>query len=45
MEVLYESCCGIDVHKSSVAVCVLLEQKAQAAEAPAPLWLHHARPA
>lgn len=27
MEVLYESCCGIDVHKSSVAVCVLLEQK------------------
>ena len=27
MEVLYESCCGIDVHKSSVAVCILLEQK------------------
>ncbi len=27
MEVLYERCCGIDVHKSSVAVCILLEQK------------------
>jgi len=27
MEVLYERCCGIDVHKSSVAACILLEQK------------------
>ena len=27
MEVLYESYCGIDVHKSSVAVCILVEQK------------------
>jgi transposase len=26
MEVLYERCCGIDVHKSSVAACILLEQ-------------------
>ena len=26
MEVLYERCCGIDVHKSSVAVCILLER-------------------
>jgi len=25
-EVLYERCCGIDVHKSSVAACILLEQ-------------------
>ncbi len=27
MEVLYERCCGIDVHKSSVAACILLDQK------------------
>src|SRR6266851_3177895 len=27
MEVLYESCCGLDVHKSSIAACILLEQK------------------
>jgi len=26
MEVLYERCCGIDVHKSSVAACILLER-------------------
>jgi Transposase len=26
MELLYERCCGIDVHKSSVAVCILLDQ-------------------
>ena len=25
MEVLYERCCGIDVHKSSVAACGLWE--------------------
>ena len=27
MEVLYERCCGLDVHKSSIAACILLEQK------------------
>jgi hypothetical protein len=27
MEVLYESCCGLDVHKSSIAACILFEQK------------------
>ncbi|WP_084080680.1 IS110 family transposase [Edaphobacter aggregans] len=27
MEVLYERCCGIDVHRSSIAACILLEQK------------------
>jgi transposase len=26
MEVLYERCCGIDVHKSSVAACIVLER-------------------
>jgi hypothetical protein len=26
MEVLYERCCGVDVHKSSVAACILLER-------------------
>jgi hypothetical protein len=26
MEVLYERCCGIDVHKSSIAACILLER-------------------
>jgi transposase len=26
MEVLYERCCGIDVHKSSVAACILLDR-------------------
>ncbi len=26
MEVLYEKVCGIDVHKSSVAACILLER-------------------
>jgi transposase len=26
MEVLYERCCGLDVHKSSITACVLLEQ-------------------
>jgi len=26
MEVLYERCCGIDVHKSSVTACILLER-------------------
>lgn len=24
MEVLYERCCGLDVHKKSVAACVLM---------------------
>jgi hypothetical protein len=27
MEVRYESCCGLDVHKSSIAACILLEHK------------------
>ena len=27
MEVLYERCCGLDVHKSSIAACILLQQK------------------
>jgi hypothetical protein len=27
MEVLYERCFGIDIHKSSVAASILLEQK------------------
>jgi transposase len=27
MEVLYERCCGLDVHKSSIAACILLEPK------------------
>ena len=26
MEVLYERCCGIDVHKSSVAACIVLDR-------------------
>lgn len=26
MEVLYPRCCGLDVHKSSITACVLLEQ-------------------
>src|SRR5882672_868073 len=26
MEVLYETCCGLDVHKSSITACVLHEQ-------------------
>jgi transposase len=27
MEVLYERCCGLDVHKSSIAACILLDQR------------------
>ena len=26
MEVLYETCCGLDVHKSLITACVLHEQ-------------------
>jgi transposase len=26
MEVLYPQCCGLDLHKSSITACVLLEQ-------------------
>ena len=26
MEALYSRCCGLDVHKSSITACVLLEQ-------------------
>jgi hypothetical protein len=26
METLYSRCCGLDVHKSSITACVLLEQ-------------------
>lgn len=29
MEALYSRCCGLDVHKSSITACVLLEQSSQ----------------
>ena len=28
MEVLYERCCGLDVHKKSVVACLLISQPA-----------------
>jgi hypothetical protein len=27
MEVLYPRCCGLDVHKSSIAACALLREQ------------------
>jgi hypothetical protein len=26
MEVLYERCCGLDVHKASITACVLIQE-------------------
>jgi len=45
MEVLYERCCGIDVHKSSVAACILLERGHKPQKHLLSLWLHNARAA
>ena len=44
MEVLYESCCGIDVHKSSERF-VFCSIKGISRRSISPLWLHYARPA
>jgi len=27
MEVMYERCCGIDIHKNMIMVCILLAQE------------------
>jgi hypothetical protein len=44
MEVLYETCCGLDVHKSSITACVLLEQGHKPQKQASEIWLYNSGP-
>jgi hypothetical protein len=32
MEILYERCCGIDIHKSVIVACVIVKSKFETRE-------------
>ena len=38
MDIMYERCCGLDVHKQTVVACVLLPERTAARQGDPHVW-------